>query len=173
MFDIKLFLFPNNIIMIRKVIIQLNTIKLTARNRKCKLGDASASKSHSCRFSKKPLDLDLHCLPLSMWIYINNMDEIIWWAENLKMAWHPYLFSWTRDRHPAFDCRLFISTSRISEVLRNISMQGIYQKCITYWLFLHPVRVTPLSLISVSYANPVFKSPFEKVSKKCWMSDRE
>ena len=26
---------------------------------------------------KKPNDLDLHCLPLSMWIYINNLDEII------------------------------------------------------------------------------------------------
>ena len=31
---------------------------------------------------KKPTDLDLHCLPLSMWIYINNLDQIIWLAEN-------------------------------------------------------------------------------------------
>ena len=31
---------------------------------------------------KKPTDLDLHCLPLSMWIYINNLDKVIWLAEN-------------------------------------------------------------------------------------------
>ena len=31
---------------------------------------------------KKPTDLDLHCLPLSMWIYINNLDQVIWFAEN-------------------------------------------------------------------------------------------
>ena len=27
-------------------------------------------------------DLDLHCLPLSLWIYINNLDQVIWLAEN-------------------------------------------------------------------------------------------
>ena len=32
--------------------------------------------------SQKPTDLDLHCLPLSMWIYINNLDQVIWLAEN-------------------------------------------------------------------------------------------
>ena len=31
---------------------------------------------------KKPTDLDLHCLSFSMWIYINNLDQIIWLAEN-------------------------------------------------------------------------------------------
>ena len=31
---------------------------------------------------KKPTDLDLHCLPLSMWIYNNNLDQVIWLAEN-------------------------------------------------------------------------------------------
>ena len=31
---------------------------------------------------KKPTDLDLHCLPLSMWIYSNNPDQIFWLAEN-------------------------------------------------------------------------------------------
>ena len=31
---------------------------------------------------KKPNDLDLHCLPLSMWICINNLDQVIWLAEN-------------------------------------------------------------------------------------------
>ena len=31
---------------------------------------------------KKPIDLDLHCLLLSMWININNLDQVIWLAEN-------------------------------------------------------------------------------------------
>ena len=31
---------------------------------------------------KKPTDLDLHCLSLSMWIYINKLDQVIWLAEN-------------------------------------------------------------------------------------------
>ena len=31
---------------------------------------------------KKPTDLTLHCLSLSMWIYINNLDHVIWLAEN-------------------------------------------------------------------------------------------
>ena len=30
---------------------------------------------------KKPTDLDLHCLPLSMWIYSKNLDQVIWLAE--------------------------------------------------------------------------------------------
>ena len=39
-----------------------------------------------CRFRsvglKKLTDLDLHCLSFSMWIYINNLDQVIWLAEN-------------------------------------------------------------------------------------------
>ena len=31
---------------------------------------------------KKPTDLDLHCLSLSIWICINNLDQVIWLAEN-------------------------------------------------------------------------------------------
>ena len=31
---------------------------------------------------QKPTDLDLHCLPFSMWIYINNLNQVIWLAEN-------------------------------------------------------------------------------------------
>ena len=31
---------------------------------------------------KKPTDLDLHCLLLSMWIFSNNPDQVIWLAEN-------------------------------------------------------------------------------------------
>ena len=29
-------------------------------------------------------DLDLHCLSFSMWISINNLDQVIWLAENSK-----------------------------------------------------------------------------------------
>ena len=32
--------------------------------------------------SKKPTDLDLHCGQVSMRIYINNLDQVIWFAEN-------------------------------------------------------------------------------------------
>ena len=31
---------------------------------------------------KKPTDLDLHCLPFSIWIYVNNVDQVSWLAEN-------------------------------------------------------------------------------------------
>ena len=31
---------------------------------------------------KKPTDLDLHCLSFSIWICINNLDQVIWLAEN-------------------------------------------------------------------------------------------
>ena len=31
---------------------------------------------------QKPSDLDLHSLPLSMWICINNLDQTMWLAEN-------------------------------------------------------------------------------------------
>ena len=44
----------------------------------------------------KPTDLDLHCLPLSMWIYSNNLDQVIWLAKNYKWMWHLNLFSRTR-----------------------------------------------------------------------------
>ena len=45
---------------------------------------------------KKPTDLDLHCLPFSMWIYINNLDQVIWLAENLTWVWHLNLCSMAR-----------------------------------------------------------------------------
>ena len=31
---------------------------------------------------KKPTDLDLHFLPLSIWIYSHNLDQVIWLAKN-------------------------------------------------------------------------------------------
>ena len=45
---------------------------------------------------KKPTDLDLHCLPLRLWIYNNNPDQAIWLAENWKWVLHLNLFSMTR-----------------------------------------------------------------------------
>ena len=42
---------------------------------------------------KKPTDLDLHCLLLSMWISISSLDQVIWLADNKKWAWHLNLFS--------------------------------------------------------------------------------
>ena len=37
---------------------------------------------------QKPTDLDLHCLPWNIWICINNLDQVIWLAENWKWVWH-------------------------------------------------------------------------------------
>ena len=31
---------------------------------------------------KKSTDLDLHCLSFSLWIFINNLDQVIWLADN-------------------------------------------------------------------------------------------
>ena len=31
-----------------------------------------------------------------MWIYVNNLDQVIWLAENWKWTWHLNLFSMTR-----------------------------------------------------------------------------
>ena len=39
---------------------------------------------------------DLNCLPLSMQIYINNLDWVIWLAENQTRTWHLNLFSRTK-----------------------------------------------------------------------------
>ena len=44
---------------------------------------------------KKPTDLDLHCLSLSVWIYIDNQDQKVWLPENQKWAWHLIGFSRT------------------------------------------------------------------------------
>ena len=49
---------------------------------------------------EKLTDLDLHCLSFSLWIYINNLEKVIWLAENWKCAWHLNLFSMTRDIAP-------------------------------------------------------------------------
>ena len=57
--------------------------------------------------SKKPTDLDLHCLLFSMWIYINNPDQVIWLAENSKRVWHLNLFSRTRVKNSFIQCYNF------------------------------------------------------------------
>ena len=39
----------------------------------------------------------IYTLPFSIWIYyMNNLDQVIWLAENLKWAWLHNLFSMTR-----------------------------------------------------------------------------
>ena len=53
---------------------------------------------------KKPTDLDLHSLPLTVWAYINNLDLVIWLTENLKGTWHLNLFSMTRIKLFSFLC---------------------------------------------------------------------
>ena len=40
-------------------------------------------------------DLDLHCLPLNMWIYISNLDQVIWLAK-IRCGCGNNLFSRTR-----------------------------------------------------------------------------
>ena len=75
--------------------------------------------------SKKPTDLDLHCLQLSMWSYINNLDQVIWLAENLKRAWHLNLFNRTRVNGLI---RMFISCILDSEGCKISS-------CGQWWLW--------------------------------------
>ena len=51
----------------------------------------------SCKLSPKPTDLDLHCLPLSMWLCINSPNQVIRLAENYNWASHLInIFSMTR-----------------------------------------------------------------------------
>ena len=52
---------------------------------------------------KKPTDLDLHCLSISIWIRINNMYQVIWLAESYKWAWRLSLFSMTRVKDSALN----------------------------------------------------------------------
>ena len=49
-----------------------------------------------CRSRSVGVCIDLHCLSLSRWICINNLEWIIWLADNLKWAWHLNSFSITR-----------------------------------------------------------------------------
>ena len=44
-------------------------------------------------FTKTDLDLHYMYLSFSMWIYINNLDLVIWLTENLNRVWHLNLFS--------------------------------------------------------------------------------
>ena len=37
---------------------------------------------------KKSTDLDLHCLSFSVWMYINNLVQVIWLGENWEWGWH-------------------------------------------------------------------------------------
>ena len=53
-------------------------------------------------------DLDLHLLPLSMWIYINKLDQVIWLAENYKWVWHLNLFSMIRVKVSSISALKFL-----------------------------------------------------------------
>ena len=46
-----------------------------------------------------PTDLDLHCLPFSIWICINNVDKVIWLAEYYKWAWHLFSMARIKGKH--------------------------------------------------------------------------
>ena len=39
------------------------------------------------------MSMDLHCMSLSMWLFINKLNQVIWLAENWKWAWYLNLFS--------------------------------------------------------------------------------
>ena len=43
---------------------------------------------------RKPNDRDLHCLSLSVWIYIYNLDQVIWLDDSYKLPWYLNLSVW-------------------------------------------------------------------------------
>ena len=69
----------------------------------------------------RPIDPTLHCLSSSMGICINNLDQVIWLAENLKRAWHLNLFSMAiidlkDDTRATFDITfIWVSENTISK----------------------------------------------------------
>ena len=44
-----------------------------------------------------------------MWIYVNNLDQVIWLADNWKWVWHLNLFSRTRVKN--FDAKTVMQMS--------------------------------------------------------------
>ena len=91
--------------------------------------------------SKKPTDLDLYCLPFSLWIHINNLDQVIWLAENLKRVWHLNLFSMTRVK---------IGSKRNDSCKQWIHSQNWNQlKCQVFWDRLASLGKSGLSLCSL------------------------
>ena len=58
-----------------------------------------------CR-SKSEANWSRYALSFSMWIYMNNLDQVIWVAENLKRVWYLNLFSRTRVINLAIKCHL-------------------------------------------------------------------
>ena len=64
-----------------------------------------------------------------MWIYINNLDQVIWLAENLKRAWHLNLYSRTRVKNGKRSTllsgsslyTLFLTASAITRLLQPMN----------------------------------------------------
>ena len=74
---------------------------------------------------KKPTDLDLHCLSFSMWIkYINNLDQVIWLAENWKWVWHLNLFSMRRVK--IYTAQYSLSKQCIDHTVQMIEKHSLY-----------------------------------------------
>ena len=74
-----------------------------------------------------------------MWIYINNLDQVIWLAENQKWARHLNLFSMTRVN------RWFLGYFKPFFFRRNygelIHFQGKQQNCFgLFWMGVHSQR---------------------------------
>ena len=64
-------------------------------------------RSRSVGFFRSQL-IWIYTVTLSMWIYINHLDQVIWLAENWKWAWHLNLFSMTRFN--AWQAGYFVNT---------------------------------------------------------------
>ena len=56
-----------------------------------------------------------------MWIYIYNLDQVIWLAENQKWAWHLNLFSMTRVK--TLSVHLIAQTNSIHPKMQNKQMK--------------------------------------------------
>ena len=85
------------------------------------------SRSRSVGFWRSQLIWYLHFLSFSMWTDINNLDQVIWLAKNLKWVWHLNLFSMTRvnDAHVICVLIFFIKKCWYSNELPQQVYKGI------------------------------------------------
>ena len=112
-------------------------------------------RSRSVGFLEKPTDLNLHCFTLSIWVCINNLDQIIWLAENNKWVWHLSLFRMARVKK---ECTLFWDFS-VYKQTKNTSLSDAVlsqiQIILTWlwgnqWLWQIHIILTVLPLIRFS-----------------------
>ena len=78
---------------------------------------------------QKPTDLDQHCLQCSMWSYINNLDQVIWLAENYKWVWHVNLFSMTR-----------VNWYKILYWLNLVAYKSNYRTACKMWIYVNSLN---------------------------------